>query len=343
LTRSFDELARILGTTRFVYAADCKLATDKNLAHISAAPGAVFVTVLPKGRVDAQALDTYLAAHPNLARELPPAWTVPSRASPGAREELRAHEAPFKTKDGHRIVAVHHTAPARAAAASRAGRAAAAVADLEDLNRRAAAPRTKIKTRADFEARAKSALTRHKAGRWVKLGPVVEHARVKRVYKKKGRPRADAEWTEARRPYWEVSWTVDHAQAADDQATDGWYPLITNSPDMTPAEVLAVHKRQPNIEKRFHQLKNANPGADPVRLQKPERVAAMAACWHLAMLTSALIEHIVADAMHRQNIASLPLYPEQRPCARPTAQLILQTLNLNPPIRPCSGRRHGPE
>jgi transposase len=115
---------------------------------------------------------------------------------------------------------------------------------------------------------------------------------------------------------------VDQDAVARDAATDGWFPLVTNSPDMTPAEVLGVYKRQPHIEKRFHQLKGGGPGASPVRLQKPERVGAMAACWHLALLVSALAEHAVHATMGRAGVDTLPLYPEHRPCAHPTARHI---------------------
>ncbi|MDR1295760.1 MAG: hypothetical protein LBK59_12560 [Bifidobacteriaceae bacterium] len=64
---SLDELAGILGTTRFTYVADCKFATGANLAHIAAHAGAVFVAVLPKGRTDC---DGRVSAIP-LARRKP--------------------------------------------------------------------------------------------------------------------------------------------------------------------------------------------------------------------------------------------------------------------------------
>lgn len=323
---SFDQLSAILGTTDFVYVADCKLATDKNMAHIANA-GGVFVTALPAGRKDTMAFDAALASDHALRKHAPVVWAGPSRGAPGEIDQFRAVEAPLRTTAGHRMVAVFHADLARGQAATRAKWTAQAITGLQDLNKRAAAPKTKIKTRAAFEAQARAITARGHASRWIDLKPTEELTRIKRSYSRPGRPRPDTPWQETSTPYWQTSWSPNHETVKTAEALDGWFPLVTNSPTMTPAEVLNAYKRQPHIEKRFSQLKSGNITADPVRLQKPERVQGMVACWHLAMLVSALIEHMVTQAMTRADLKSLPIYPEQRPCPHPTTRQILRTWN----------------
>ncbi|MDR1186310.1 MAG: transposase [Bifidobacteriaceae bacterium] len=320
---SFDQLAALLGTKRFTYVADSKLATKGNMGHI-ASEGGTFVTVLPRTRKECALLDASLLADPAFYAAAPVARTVPSRARPGSVEEFRAVDAPFRTAEGYRLVAVFHTAGARARAEARDGRIARAVASLRDLGRRAAAPRTKIRTREAFDAAARAAV--RGASRWIRLGGSQELAHVKRVWDRPGRPGPASTWHEVSRPYWRASWTADAAAVAADAAADGWFPLVTNSPDMPAAEVLAVYKRQPHIEKRFHQLKGCEVGADPLRVRKPERVGAMGACWHAALLVCALMEHLVAAAMDSAGLDSLPIYPEGRPCRNPTARQILRAV-----------------
>ena len=58
-------------------------------------------------------------------------------------------------------------------------------------------------------------------------------------------------------------------------------------------------------------------------VKKPERVAALLLLDFLSLLVFSLIERTVRREMKRRRIASLPLYPEERICRAPTADLVL--------------------
>ena len=105
------------------------------------------------------------------------------------------------------------------------------------------------------------------------------------------------------------------------------YPLITNDRAMSPAQVLEAHKGQPMIEKRFEQIKTVHEIA-PVLLKNEGRIEALFTLYFLALLVPAIIERELRLAMKRENIAELPLYPEQRDCARPTTEQILRLFSL---------------
>jgi hypothetical protein len=65
-----------------------------------------------------------------------------------------------------------------------------------------------------------------------------------------------------------------------------------------------------------------------VFLKDEGRIEAFFTLYFLALLVQALIERELRLAMKRENIDELPLYPEQRLCARPTTEQILRLFSL---------------
>jgi transposase len=105
------------------------------------------------------------------------------------------------------------------------------------------------------------------------------------------------------------------------------YPLLTNDRTLSPAQVLEAHKGQPTIEKRFEQIKTVHEIA-PVFVKNEARIEALFTIYFLALLVQALIERELRQAMQRQSIEELPIYPEQRQCRRPTTEQILRLFSL---------------
>ena len=150
---------------------------------------------------------------------------------------------------------------------------------------------------------------------------IVEHRFEEFAHDGPGRPGPDTRYRreEIPRLVFEVE---DDMQALQEEANnDGLFPLIANSKTFTPAEALDKYKYQPYLEKRNEQMKSVLYVA-PVFLKKPERVAALLLLYFLALIFS-LIERTVRREMKRRKIASLPLYPEERLCRSPTADLVL--------------------
>src|SRR5205085_6198464 len=65
-----------------------------------------------------------------------------------------------------------------------------------------------------------------------------------------------------------LTWQTDQQALDQAAAADGCFPLITNDPKLTDAQLLAAYRYQPNIEKRHHQL-NSIQDAAPVHLNTP--------------------------------------------------------------------------
>ena len=90
---------------------------------------------------------------------------------------------------------------------------------------------------------------------------------------------------------------------------DGVFPLLTNDRTLSGTEVLRAYKRQPFLEKRFSQFKTDFAVA-PVFLKNVSR-----------------IERELRQAMARAGETKLPLYPEARPCARPTTHRLIEVFS----------------
>lgn len=108
-----------------------------------------------------------------------------------------------------------------------------------------------------------------------------------------------------------------------ERRTDGVFPLITNLFKRSKREILRIYKYQPYIEKRFSALKTELEVA-PVYLKKPKRAAALVHAYFLALVAGSLMEREVRQAMTREKIESLPLFPEGRETKTPTHPRIME-------------------
>jgi hypothetical protein len=61
-----------------------------------------------------------------------------------------------------------------------------------------------------------------------------------------------------------------------------------------------------------------------VFLKDEGRIEALFFLYAVALLVQGLLERELRAAMKREGVASLPLYPEERPCRRPTAEQVMR-------------------
>jgi transposase len=211
-------------------------------------------------------------------------------------------------------------------AAKRRRRIAAAIEELEHLRKRLAGAKTRLRGAAEIDFQTKAILDKYHVNRYLKVSRTV---REEDVYKqtRRGRPRPNTAYRKVTKRRFDIQWSVDEEAIAYDHKSDGVYPLMTNDRGLLPAEVLEVHKRQPVIEKRFEQTKTVHEIA-PALLKNEGRIEALFTVYFLGLLVQALIERELRLGMKHNNIEELPLYPEQRQCARPTTEQVLRMFSL---------------
>ncbi len=315
---TWDELVRLLGRADFLYVADAKLASAAAMGHIHRNHGR-FVTVLPHGRREDSWFRDWAQTHA-------PAWTEAERR-PGARlgepeQVWRTFVAPAPSAEGYRVIWVHSTAKAARDAAARSARIEKGLAAIESVAARLASPKSRLKTRVAAEQAATAALADAGATRWVGYH-ITETEQETYRQERRGRPGATTRFRRSVKTVFTITAAVNAEQVTYDAATDGCFPLVSNADDLTPAEVLAAYRYQPNLERRNHMLKGPQEVA-PVFLETPHRIEALLLCHFLAMLTEALIEREIRTSMNTAGLTGIPLYPELRDCPSPSAPRILE-------------------
>jgi transposase len=315
---TWDDLRAVVGRPDFLYVADCKLCTREQMAHIDDSGGR-FVTVLPRSRREDAFLRDWAHTHrPDFSEAL----RRPGKRKDDPDETWQVAPAPICSTEGHRIVWVRSSQKTRTDAAIRQQRIERGLHALAALNDRLAGPKSRLRDRASVEQAASAALAGAQAERWVAF-TVTETTEETLRQEKRGRPGKDTRYRKITRTHWHAEHAVDAAAVAHDAASDGCFPLISNDHELTGAELLAAYRYQPHLEKRHHQLKGVQRAA-PVLTKNPERIEALFCCQYIALLCCCLIERDLRNAMKRDGVTELPLYPEQRACAQPTAARALE-------------------
>ena len=316
-----DGLRQLLRRTDFIYVADSKLATKKNLAHV-AKYGGKFVTVLPRTRIEDKHFRKSLREGAAVRwRKLIEIENPRNKTGPPDVYQCTA-DGPGQTSDGYRIVWIRSSQKMAIDALARETSLEKAEADLFDLNSRLNL--RNLRQPAAIQKKVKEILTKYKCRRFLKVR-VASKVLVETKRLRRGRPKKDDPVKHIRKPFYflEVKRRKDSLQA--DSRTDGVFPLVTNLlPSEAPKkEVLLIYKYQPYVEKRHALFKNEL-DVSPVYIKKPMRAVGLIHAVFLAMTLDALIERTVRLGMIREGVKTLPILPEGRETRTPTTARILE-------------------
>ena len=320
---TWNALRAIAGRPDFLYVADSKLCSRENMDYIDRNGGRL-VTVMPRNRLEDQEFRRWIQ---NNTPEWALVWDRPNpRYSDGPRDIWSVYRAPLLSAEAWSVVWVWSTLLTLRQEVRRRRNIAAAVDELKQLRVRLAGAKARLRGAAEIDFQVKTILDRYAVARYLKVTRTVrEEHRFKQT--RRGRPGPDTAYRKITKSRFDIEWQTDEEAIAYDHRSDGMYPLMTNDRSLSPAEILQAHKGQPMIEKRFEQIKTVHEIA-PVFLKNEGRIEALFTLYFLALLVGALIERELRLAMKRENIAELPLCPEQRQCAHPTTEQILRLFSL---------------
>jgi transposase len=217
---------------------------------------------------------------------------------------------------GYRLLWIRSSQKAEQDAQSRARSLAKALEALKELQGRL--NRYRLKNRQSIDQAITQILHEHHAQDWIEY-QIESHRVWQTNYRRQGRPAAGQKGTQTWRPHFSVCLAVNQSAVQLESLTDGVFPLITNlsQQDGPPKKVLEIYQFQPFLEKRHSQIKTWQE-LTPVLLKKDERVVGFLHMHVMALMVATLIERQLRKAMKRRSLASLPLYPEDRPCPYPT-------------------------
>jgi transposase len=313
---NWELLCLIAGRRDFLYVADCKLATIDNMNYI-ANHGGRFVSVLPRTRKEDAAFRTRLLRDEIVWQPLGEKLDDQGQIS----DLFSACDQPVVLPEGYRLWWFHSTRKAELDLAARSGRLQRAEQHLRQLQEKLRAPRARQRDRGKLQDRVQKILEHYDVASYLGVD-INQHERATYRQRQRGRPGKNTAYVKKVSTRLDLNYTINAEQLAQERKTDGIFPLVSNDPHLTALTVLHAYKRQPQIEKRFEQLKTDFAIA-PVFLKDVGRIEALFCVYFLVLLVEALLERELRQAMARQDIESLPLYPESRPCRCPTARRLL--------------------
>lgn len=319
---NLERLRQLLGRDDFVYVADGKLCTRKNLGYLESY-GGKFVTVLPRTRAEDKRMRDGLRAGAQVRWRRTLAIENTRKKGDPPDVYWTTADGVAKTSEGHRIIWCRSSQKAELDAGAREAEVRKAERELHDLA--AKLNRGKRKTRTAVRKEIAAILRRRGCARFldVRLGS----REIRRThYAHRGRPRPGAALREIRIRQLHLAVSRNKAALRAEARTDGVFPLITNLEKTSRKGILLIYKDQPYVEKR-HALFKTELGVAPVYLKKPHRAAGLIHATFLAMMLDALIERTVRLSMARRRIERLPILPEGRLTPTPTTARILETFS----------------
>jgi transposase len=316
-----DRLREILGRDDFIYVADSKLCTRKNLKHL-ASYGGKFVTILPRSRAEDKQFRKDLRQGRRIRwRQL---LVIDNKRRKSAPPDVyyTTVDGPKQTDDGYRILWCRSSQKMELDAQVREAALQKAEAELFDLNNRL--NRGRLQHRPAISREFKRILHSYNCQMFlqVEIGSQTQ-IKIKRL--RRGRPKQSDPVKKFRSRTYHLTVRRDKNMLRAEARTDGVFPLVTNlaTKHASKKKILQIYKYQPYVEKR-HALFKTELEVAPVYIKKPHRAAGLVHATFLAMTLDALIERTLRQGMCRGGIDAIPILPEGRLTKTPTTARILE-------------------
>ena len=311
---TWSRIRTLLQHPRFIYVADCKLCTEKNLRTIDSERG-FFVTVVPKTRSEVATFSEAVLAGDVRWEEI-----LRKRADRNEKafDVIECAVGPYHLREGFMLYWYRSSQKKKRDERDRDERIERARERLETLDlRRMRGP----KTDAAIRKRVDEILTQHHAEEWitveVKWDAVEKFKAITR-----GKPTAETPFRRIIQQVPRLHISTNAANIARSAAMDGIFPLTTNTKEK-PVDVFKIYKYQPRIEKRHALLKSTLEVA-PIWLKKNARIEALMFLEFIAQIIAALIERDLRKKMVEKKIELLCSLPEGRASKTPTIEQVLR-------------------
>ena len=303
---NWNGLRTLLEKEDFIYVADCKLCSHKNLTHI-AENGGLFITIVPKDR---KVVKQFLKRLKTDDLQFKDAYQVESSRKKGKVNIFKTYEAD-RTKNGFRIIWVHSSSKQDDDQVRRQKKIDKAVEALKELSPKLNAYH--LKTKKEIRTAVDSICKGVKEFLEVKI--LTERKQIK-VKISPGRPSLKSVYKNKWQFKHSLQWELNQHALLEASKTDGLFPLITNTA-IEACEVLKKYKSQPFLEKRMYTKKTVLEVA-PVFLKKEKRIEAILFLYFVALMIVSLIERKIRMNMAKTDIEKLPILPQAMNSKKPT-------------------------
>ena len=315
---TWDRLCEIHGSSDFLYVADCKLCTKKQLEHI-VSHGGHAITILPQNRTEVRCFKQRLRDGPLAKRII---WRRPKPSNESQTESFSLFGGDYKTNLGYPLYWFSSSEKRKRDCNSRQQRMDAAGEALSDLVPKL--NRCHLKTRIEIRRAAMAILKKYQVDSLINL--IITIQVEQRPHRPRGRPGKYPRHVLRRHTFYTLDWSPNREALIQEARTDGIFPLLCTDPEVSAKQVLQAYKFQPRLEKRFAQFKSIH-RATPLLFKKISRVEANMFLFFISLMVQALLERRVRQQIKQKKMLPLKLYPEDRDAPHPTTSQILKTFN----------------
>jgi transposase len=313
---TWETLRSLYGNTDFLYVADSKLCSAKQLSYIVSQKGRA-VTIVPETFSEVHSFKDSLRRRSKAKHEI---WRRPKPNNETELEYYSTFKGTYVTKRlGYRIHWIHSSEKRQRDQASRLQRLRKAEEALMELSGKINIRR--LKTKEAIQRKIDAILERYYVEPFIHIdiGTAREERRAKA---ERGRPSPDAEYKRIFTKVFTLGWSRNITRLHQETQVDGLFPLLCTDHSLPTKDVLQAYKYQPRLEKRFNQLKQIHRGA-PLLFKKLERIEATMFAFFIALMVQALIERQVRQQMADREIPAIAVYPEDRDASHPTTAKIM--------------------
>lgn len=312
---TWKRIREITGDSDFLYVADCKVCTDKQLSFITGHGGRV-VTLLPDTWKEAKAFKQALRTTKKIKKR------ILRQLIPNSEHEYETfycfcgrHMTDKAGYTLHWIYTSEKKRRDRHAREQRLQKFELALTELTGkLNTR------QLKTGAQIVAQVDKLLEQHGVADLYRIN-VVPLRQESFEQLSKGRPGKKTRYRKRTSTVYSLAWSRNTPALVQEMKTDGIFPILSTDASLSAKQALLAYKYQPRLEKRFEQLKTVHHAA-PTLFKKVERVEAMMFLFFMALILQAAIEREVRQSMDESDIDAIPIYPEHRLSYHPTTAKI---------------------
>lgn len=316
---NLQRLREILAREDFVYVADSKLCTEKNLSYLTRYGGR-FVTVMPRTRAEDRQFRQQLREGKKVRWRKTVVLENQRRKSDPPDFLFTTADGIQRSKEGFRILWCKSSQKAELDAVSRETDLRKMEAELYDLGTRL--NRGKLRKKSNIHKAIQRLLDKRACERFLDVRIETRNV-ILTKHIRRGRPKRNDPVREIHTKAFHLLVQRNKTSLRTEARQDGVFPLLTNLERKPRAELILIYKYQPYVEKR-HALFKTELGVHPAYVKKPHRAAGLVHATFLAMILDALIERTVRQNMARKGIKSLSILPEGRPTKTPTTARVLE-------------------
>ena len=312
---TWEALRKLAGRDDFLYIADCKVCTDKQLSHIVSNNGKV-ITIMPETWREVKQFCDELRKQSKKKKVI---LRRKNAQNNNKYDVFSCFDGNYEThKRSYTIYWMHSNEKEQQDYKRRQHKLEKIEKLFEELipklNKR------NLKNKKNIAQRIEEIVEKYKMNNFFETEIKEKQIRYK-VQSSKGRPGPNTKYKTVIEKKYSLSWTQNKKTLKMEKNIDGIFPLLCTDSNISCKDAIKAYKYQPRLEKRFSQFKSVHNVA-PLLFKNIKRVEAMMFLFFVALMIQAIIEREVRKNMVENEIDNLPLYPEHRVAYHPTTAKI---------------------